>query len=79
MAQENPSWGYTRIQVALQVVGHRVGRTTIARIVKAHGLPPVRGTPPGGARAQTPCRVHTAHPFPISLGIPTRRRYGIRP
>ena len=26
--------------------------------------------------AQEPCRVHTT---PISLGIPTRRRYGIRP
>ena len=34
---------------------------------------------PCGARTQEPCLVHTAHPFPISLGIPTRRRYGIRP
>jgi len=45
MAQENPTWGYTRIQGALQNVGHRVGRSTIARILKAHGLPPVPERP----------------------------------
>jgi transposase InsO family protein len=41
MAEENSTWGYTRIQGALKNVGHRVGRSTIARILKAHGLPPV--------------------------------------
>lgn len=41
MAGENPTWGYTRIQGALQNVGHRVGCSTIARILRAHGLPPV--------------------------------------
>src|SRR5262249_28155141 len=45
MAEENPTWGYTRIQGALQNVGHRVGRSTIARILKAHGLPPVPDRP----------------------------------
>ena len=45
MARENPTWGYTRIQGALKVVGHRVGRTTIARVLKAHGLPPVPERP----------------------------------
>ncbi len=45
MAEENPTWGYTRIQGALQMVGHRVGRSTIARILKAHGLPPVPERP----------------------------------
>jgi putative transposase len=45
MAKENPSWGYTRIQGALTSVGHRVGRSTIARILKAHGLPPVPERP----------------------------------
>jgi transposase InsO family protein len=40
MAAENPSWGYTRIQGALKNVGHRVGRSTIAAILKAEGIPP---------------------------------------
>jgi putative transposase len=40
MAEENPTWGYTRIQGALKNVGHRVGRSAIARILKAAGLPP---------------------------------------
>ncbi len=45
MAVENPTWGYTRIQGALNNVGHRVGRSTIQRILKAAGLPPVPQRP----------------------------------
>jgi putative transposase len=45
MASENPTWGYTRIQGALQNVGHRVGRSTIRRVLKAAGLPPVPQRP----------------------------------
>ena len=45
MAEENPTWGYTRIRGALKNVGHRVGRSTIARILKAHGIPPVPDRP----------------------------------
>lgn len=40
MATENPSWGYTRIQGALLNVGHTVGRSTIARALKVHGIDP---------------------------------------
>ena len=45
MAEENPTWGYTRIQGALKNVGPRVGRSTIRRILKAAGLPPVPQRP----------------------------------
>jgi transposase InsO family protein len=40
IATENPTWGYTRIQGALKNVGHRVGRSTVARILHAQGIPP---------------------------------------
>ena len=45
MAEENPTWGYTRMRGALKNVGHRVGRSTIARILKAEGIPPVPERP----------------------------------
>ena len=45
MAAENPTWGYTRIQGALNNLGHQVGRSTVARILKSHGLPPVPDRP----------------------------------
>ena len=40
MATENPTWGYTRIQGAMKNLGHTVGRSTIARILKEQGIPP---------------------------------------
>jgi transposase InsO family protein len=40
MAQENRRWGYTRIRGALWNLGHDVGRTTIANILKEHGIEP---------------------------------------
>jgi hypothetical protein len=45
MAEENPTWGYTRIQGALENLGHQVGRSTIARILIAHGIPPASKRP----------------------------------
>jgi len=41
MAQENPGWGYDRIQGALANVGFRISDTTVANILKAHGIEPV--------------------------------------
>src|SRR6267142_4394132 len=43
MAEENRSWGYRRIQGALANVGHVVARTTIADILKRHGIEPASG------------------------------------
>jgi putative transposase len=45
MANDNPRWGYTRIQGALKNVGHRVARSTIASILKEEGIPPSRERP----------------------------------
>src|SRR5207244_3303254 len=40
MAQDNPSWGYTRIQGALANLNHKVGRGTIANVLKRNGIEP---------------------------------------
>ena len=40
MAQDNPSWGYTRIQGALANLRHKVGRGTIANVLKRSGIEP---------------------------------------
>src|SRR5258706_7585256 len=40
MAQDNPRWGYTRIQGALANLKHRVGRGTIANVLKRNGIEP---------------------------------------
>jgi putative transposase len=40
MADENPGWGYTRIRGALKNLDYEVGRTTIKRILNAHGIDP---------------------------------------
>src|SRR5262249_56501071 len=45
IARENPGWGYSRIQGALKNLDHRVARSTVAKVLKDHGIPPVPGRP----------------------------------
>ena len=57
MAESNPKWGYTRIRGALSNLGHTVARSTIANILREHGIEPL---PKRGER--TPWRTFlTAH------------------
>ncbi len=45
MAEDNPSWGYARIQGALKHLDHRVARSTIAKTLKEHGIQPAPDRP----------------------------------
>ena len=54
LANENPTWGYTRIRGGLQHLGHDVARNTIKAILKNHGIEPavVRQNPNSPPRRQ---------------------------
>ena len=39
-AKENPTWGYDRIQGALANVGYHISDTTVANVLKQHGIEP---------------------------------------
>ena len=40
MARENPSWGYDRLQGALANLGYLISTSTVANILKRHGIEP---------------------------------------
>jgi putative transposase len=40
MARENPTWGYDRIQGALNNLGYKISDTTVGNILRANGIEP---------------------------------------
>ena len=40
MAKENPFWGYDRIQGAVANLGHKISDSTVANILRQHGIDP---------------------------------------
>lgn len=55
MAHENPRWGYDRIQGELCKIGVDLDPTTVANIMKRHGIPPAP------QRGRSTCRVFLNH------------------
>ena len=39
-AKDNPAWGYDRIQGALKNLGYHIADSTVANVLKAHGIEP---------------------------------------
>ncbi len=48
MAQENPSWGYRRIQGALANLGHHIDKITVRNILRRHHIDPAPKRREGG-------------------------------
>jgi hypothetical protein len=40
MAEENPTWGYRRIQGALANLGHQIDKMTVRNILRRHSIDP---------------------------------------
>ena len=48
MANENPTWGYRRIQGALATLGHRIDKITVRNILRRHHIDPAPKRREGG-------------------------------
>jgi putative transposase len=48
MAEENPTWGYRRIQGALANLGHPIDKITVRNILRRHPIDPAPKRREGG-------------------------------
>jgi putative transposase len=58
MAEENPTWGYRRIQGALANLGHRIDKITVRNIWHRHHLEPTPQRRKAGMRWQQFLKIH---------------------
>jgi putative transposase len=58
MAEENPTWGYRRIQGALANLGHRIDKITVRNILRRHHLEPAPQRRKAGMSWQQFLKIH---------------------
>jgi putative transposase len=58
MAEENPTWGYRRIQGALANLGHRIDKITVRNILRRHHMDPAPQRRKAGMSWQQFLKIH---------------------